>query len=937
VADLLVEHGVAARLAMYAGLDQALEHARARPPRLRARLTLGPVPTAAAAGRQFVGEVCGRWGLQVLADPAALLASELVALAVVHARAALELRVELLGSRLHVAVKDPDPDLLGLLVAKEETDPRLALLVVDQVATAWGVRQDAAGGKTAWCTLDLPPPQADTIGRSRESRAGTRTAAKAVGMDAADHHPPDTMTTPGSVLVWTKLWPPAPPAGLIPRVGLVSLLQAGLEAKLCLVDAPAGFGKTTLLTQWRAAAGGGRVAWVSLDEGDNDPTRFWNYVVEAFRTVEPSVGTTALMTLQRRSVDIHRVVLPSLLNDLGEIGSPLVLALDDYHLLTNASCHQTLGFFLDHLPAGIHVLLSTRADPPLSLASMRARAELAEIRVAELQFTNQETAALLNGSMGLQLATEAVERLTERTEGWAAGLVLAGLSLQGREDPNGFIASFHGDNRHVADYLATEVLERQAEPIREFLLRTSVLERLSGPLCDAVLETEGSAQVLGELERSNLFLVPLDDQREWYRYQQLFGELLRLELGHRDAALILALHRRAAAWHRGAGNVEEAIHHATAAGEFTEAASLIAQHWLAYVRSGRLATVARWLELLPAEAITADPPIAFVAAWIGGFRGASKQETEGWLAAAEDAGWEGALPDGVNSLPFGAAMARAVLLFDDAGRSVRAARRALELAGPEPSPNFWTAQAALGQALYLSGQPVRARPLEELARRASPSEQPHVVAAALAVLSLLAGDEDDDRTAAALARRAAAVSEAQGLSTEPLCAIVYLALARALTRHGQLAEAEEQLERALALNGIDSMLVHRAHALLLLADVRQGRGDLPGARALTEQARELIDRFADPGSLPALLEHARRTLGSAPRRRAEIVAPLTDRELAVLRLLATRLSSREIGRQLYVSVNTVRTHAQAVYRKLEVASRAEAVDKARQLGLIPQA
>jgi LuxR family maltose regulon positive regulatory protein len=931
-ADTLLRHGVAPRLAMYPSLDQALANARARPPRLRARLALGPVPTAAAAGRRFVGEVCGHWGLQVLTEPAALLASELVTNAVVHARTALELSVELRGSRLQVAVHDHDPNLLGLLAAKDGTGRGLGLLIVDQVAKAWGVRQDGARGKTVWCALDLPAPHEDAVGGSRQRQARTRTTAKAVG---ADPRPPDTTTAPGSVLLRTKLCPPAPRAGLVARAGLVSQLGAGLAGKLCLVDAPAGFGKTTLLTQWRAAAGDGRVAWVSLDEGDNDPTRFWMYVVEALRTVEPGVGATALEALHRRGVDLHRLVLASLLNDLGDVGSPLVLVLDDYHLVTNASCHQTLGFFVDHLPAGIHVLLSTRADPPLPLARMRARGDLAEIRVAELQFTSEEAAALLNGSMGLQLATEAVERLTERTEGWAAGLVLAGLSLRGQEDPNGFIASFHGDNRHVADYLATEVLERQPEPIREFLLRTSVLERLSGRLCDAVLETDGSAEVLGELERSNLFLVPLDDQREWYRYQQLFGELLRLELGHRDAALIPALHQRAAAWHRGAGDVEEAIHHATAAGEFTEAAALIAQHCLAYVRSGRLATVARWLKTLPAEAITADPPVALVAAWIGGLSGASKQETEDLLAAAEDASWEGALPDGVSSLAFGAAMARAVLLFDDAGGSVRMARRALELAGPEPSPDSWMAQAALGHALYLSGQPVEARPLEELARRVSPSEQPSAVVAALAVLSLLAGDEDDDRTAAALARRAAAVSEGQGLSAEPLCGIVHLALARALTRHGELAEAQEQLERALELLGIDSMLVHRAHALLLLAAVRQGRGDLPGARALVEQAGELADRLADPGSLPALLELANRNLDSGSRRRVEEATPLSEREHAVLRLLPTGLSNREISRELYVSVNTVRSHVQAIYRKLEVTSRAEAVAHARHLRLLP--
>jgi anti-anti-sigma factor len=498
VAEVLVQLGVARSLAMYPNLDEALANARTRPQRLRARLTLGPVLTAAAAGRQFVAEVCGHWGLQVLAEPAALVANELVTNAVVHANTALELRVELYGARLQVAVHDQDPDLVGLLAAKDGTDRGLGLEIVDQVAKAWGVRQDGAGGKTVWCTLDLPASRADAVGRSREPPAKTGTAATAVGMDAADHGPPDTMTRTGSVLVGTKLAPPALRAGLIPRASLVSLLEAGLEAKLCLVDAPAGYGKTTLLTQWCAAAGGGRVAWVSLDGGDNDPTRFWEYVVEALRTVEPGVGATALEALRRRGVDIPRLVLPSLLNDLGKVGSRLVLVLDDYHHLTDASCHRTLGLFLDHLPAGVHVVLSTRADPPLSLARMRTRGELAELRVAELQFTSQEAAALLNGSMGLQLAAEEVARLSERTEGWAAGLVLAGLSLQGREDPNGFIAAFQGDDRHVADYLTAEVLDRQPEQSRTFLLRTSILERLSGPLCDAVLETDGSAEVLAK-------------------------------------------------------------------------------------------------------------------------------------------------------------------------------------------------------------------------------------------------------------------------------------------------------------------------------------------------------------------------------------------------------------------------------------------------------
>jgi anti-anti-sigma factor len=320
VAEVLVQLGVARFLPMYPSLDQALANARTRPQRLRARPTLGPVLTAAAAGRQFVVEVCGHWGLQVLAEPASLVAGELVTNAVVHANTALELRLELRGARLQVAVHDQDPDLAGLLAAKDGTDRGLGLEIVDQVAKAWGVRQEGTGGKTVWCTLDLPAPQAGPVGRRREPPAKNGTAATAVAVDAAKDRRPDTMTTPGSVLVATKLALPALRAGLIPRANLVSLLEAGLEAKLCLVDAPAGSGKTTLLTQWCAAAGGGRVAWVSLDEGDNDPTRFWEYVVEAFRTVEPGVGATALEALHHRGVDIPRVVLSSLLNDLGEVG-----------------------------------------------------------------------------------------------------------------------------------------------------------------------------------------------------------------------------------------------------------------------------------------------------------------------------------------------------------------------------------------------------------------------------------------------------------------------------------------------------------------------------------------------------------------------------------------------------------------------------------------
>jgi anti-anti-sigma regulatory factor/anti-sigma regulatory factor (Ser/Thr protein kinase) len=566
VADTLLQQGEAGPPAMYSSLEEALRKAHARPPRLHEWLPLGPVPTAARAARALVREVCSRWGLQELAEPAALVANELVTNAVVHARTGLELRVELRGPRLSVAVRDQDPNLRWVLAAKEGTGRGLGLLIVDRVASGWGVRQEGAGGKTVWCTLKLPPQHTARDDGGRQLPARTHSAYRGVATGGVDRSVADAIRVPGPDPVGSKFEPTALRAGLIPRARLQSLLQTGVQAKLCLLAAPAGSGKTTLLTQWRAASGGGRVAWVSLGEGDNAPRRFWSAVIGALQTVQPSMGAGALAALRARKLDLDRVVLPLLLDWLGAVDRPLVLVVDDYHLVTDATCHRTLGWFLEHLPAGVHLVLSTRVDPRLPLAGLRARGEMAELRAADLQFTVEEASALLNGVLGLGLAAKDVGRLVTRTEGWAAGVVLAGLALRGRPDPSGFVASFHGDDRHTAHELVAEVLAHQPQKVREFLSRTSILERLCGPLCDALLETEGSARLLVELERSNLFLVPLDDQRQWYRYQQLFAQLLRLELIYREAALVPVLHRRAVAWHRQAGNFDEASYHATAVG-----------------------------------------------------------------------------------------------------------------------------------------------------------------------------------------------------------------------------------------------------------------------------------------------------------------------------------------------------------------------------------
>ena len=743
----------------------------------------------------------------------------------------------------------------------------------------------------------------------------------------------------GPVLLRSKLRPPPVRAGLVPRARLDATLEAGTRGRLCLVDAPAGSGKTTLLAQWCLADQASRsVAWVSLDESDDDPVRFWVYVIEAFRVVEPGIGEGPLALLQGSgSADVlTQVVLPQLLNELATSGVELSLLLDDYHLISSSTCHDTLGFFVDHLPANVHVVLSTRVDPPLQLARLRASGELTELRIADLGFTDAEAASLLQDAMELDLTPKEVQRLWERTEGWAAGLVLAGLSLRGRADPEPFIASFEAGHRHVVDYLGSEVLARQPEPLRAFMLRTSILQRLSASLCDAVLETDSSGELLAELEQANLFLIPLDDHRHWYRYHHLFGQLLGLELAEQEPELVPVLHRRAASWFRDAGEVEAAIHHFAAAGEFAEAGALIARHWLSFARRGRVATVQRWLDRLPDEFITANPPIALLAAWVGGLGNVPMVEIERWLEAAE-ASDQRELPSELYSVPFMAALVRAVNTFDDVGRSLQAARRAVEDAGPRASGSYWMGATALGRCLYLSGQAAEARAvLEDVAGHAPASDrQPFVVVNAFALLSLLMGEDGDDGRAMALARQAMDVAEAQGIPYDPMTGVAYIALARATAARGGLAEAEQLLDQALGVLRNDSFRVQYAQALAELAGVRHSRGDGDGARTAAEEARRLVATFADPGMLGALLDRTERALGRPGRREpSAAAAALTERELVVLRLLATELSQPEIASELYVSVNTVRTHIQGIYRKLGAASRREAITIAREQQLL---
>jgi LuxR family maltose regulon positive regulatory protein len=480
-----------------------------------------------------------------------------------------------------------------------------------------------------------------------------------------------------------------------------------------LVSAPAGFGKTTLLTEWLAAArtDGTRVAWLSLDQRDDDPTTFWTYLVEALRTAVPEVGAEALALLQSPQPSTD-AVLATLLNELQTVQDDLVLVLDDYHVIEAADVHDGVTFLLDHLPPQFHLVIATRADPPLPLSRLRARGELVEVRAADLRFATEEAAAYLGDVMGLTLTDDDVAALEGRTEGWIAALQLAALSMQGRGDVSGFIAGFAGDDRFVVDYLVEEVLQRQSESVRSFLLRTSVLSRLTGPLCDAVTGQDGGRAMLEALERGNLFVVPLDDRRRWYRYHHLFGDVLRARLLDEDPGLVPALNLRASEWCERNGDRSAAIDHALAGEHFERAAALVERALPELGRARQEATLRRWFEALPEDLFAARPVLAvgYVGALMstGEVRGVEPRlrDAERWLDAS--AGPEEPVvvdADAFRRLPTEITMYRAALALvaGDVADTLTHAQRALDLAGPDDHLGRGAAASLIGLAHWRTG------------------------------------------------------------------------------------------------------------------------------------------------------------------------------------------------------------------------------------------
>jgi LuxR family maltose regulon positive regulatory protein len=668
-----------------------------------------------------------------------------------------------------------------------------------------------------------------------------------------------------------------PPRGLVPRPRLSQRLDRGTTSKLMLISAPAGFGKTTLLTEWLAARPAGPAderlaAWLSLDRADNDPASFWTYVIAALQTVAPGVGESALTLLRAPQPPPIETVLTVLLNDLGAITGDIVLVLDDYHVIDARDVQDAMAFLLDHLPPRLHVVIASRTDPALPLARLRARGELVETRAAELRFTPDEAAAYLNEMMGLELTARDVAALEGRTEGWIAALQLAALSMQGRDDVAGFIAGFTGDDRYVVDYLAEEVLQRQSDRVQTFLLQTSILSRLSGPLCDAVTGQGGGKAMLGALDRGNLFLVPLDDRRRWYRYHHLFADVLQARLLDEQPDQVPDLHRRASAWYQQNGEPAVAIGHALAAGDFERGADLIELAIPAMSRTRQEATVRGWLEAIPGEVVRVRPvlSVGFAGALlsVGELEGVESRlrDAERWLdvttgidarSVARSAEMVVADEEEYRRLPAMIELYRAALALarGDVPGTVRHARRALGVALAEDHLCRAGASGMLGLAFWASGDleaghSAYAECMTGL-RRAGHIADTFGCAIALADIRLVQGRLGEAmRTYEQTLQR---VPE-QGGPVLRGTADMYVGMSGVHRERNDLHAATQQLLRSQELGEHTGLPQNRYRWRVAMARIRQAEGDLDGALDLLNEAERVYlgDFFPNVRPVPAL-------------------------------------------------------------------------------------
>jgi len=717
-------------------------------------------------------------------------------------------------------------------------------------------------------------------------------------------------------LLLTKMDKPQLQTNAVFRPNLVEQLHWKRGIRLTVLVAPAGSGKTSLLSAWSEDEQEA-VAWLSIDSTDGDAATLWSHAIQALRRVCPAIDDT-FSPKAIGPLGMEEIVLPRLINALADHGGPVNLVFEDFHRLPEGQARDSVAWLIDHSPANFHLILSSRTEPTIPIANLRARGALRELRTEQLWFNLDEADNLLNSQLGLGISQEDVETLFERTGGWPAGLYLAALSLERSEDRHKFVTGFDAADRQLSDLFAEEVLQAADPPARRLMLHTSILGELNGPVCDAVLEEQGSSKILLDLADTNLFMVEFE--QGCFRFHQLLSQFLLLELQATEPEIIPTLHQRAAEWHAASGDLWLAIHHTLEAGDFPNAADLVCAAWPENLNIGRFATTLGWVSRFPREFLEADARLLLVEAWTHSFAGRLE---EGRIRLAAIDGLEphatDPLPDGFASIAASRTMLSAVLPDGDVGNQLDHALLAAELELPG-SPWRPVACWAAGWGFYNSDQmEVADRWFEESIALAPEQEQWMAASSSLAYRSMIAGIQkrvDDQRL---LAEQAVAMAREFGVESALGEANLALAISRATS--GDLDEARTQMDLAVTCARRFGAPIDLSMVLLGEVSLLRQVGEPDRANAVLDEIEEIIGGCADPRLVATQLSDLAATRPDV----GKLPVELTAREQEILRFLTGSLSEREIARELFLSHNTVHSHVKSIYRKLEVSSRAEAV------------
>jgi LuxR family transcriptional regulator, maltose regulon positive regulatory protein len=738
---------------------------------------------------------------------------------------------------------------------------------------------------------------------------------------------------PGPDLVVSKMRRPPLRPGTVRRSLLIDRLARDDVRPIVSVVAPSGYGKTTLLSQW-AEHDDRSFAWVSVDEADNDPKVLLTYVAEALDAVEP-IDERVFDALASPASSVPGSVVPRLGSAFASMPSPVVLVLDDVHVLHDRECRAALSVLADHVPGGSRLVLAGRAPPPLRVARLRAEGRILEIGARDLSLTAPEASALLRGA-GLNLGDEEVAALYQRTEGWPAGLYLAALYLREGGPLASAVVSFGGDDRLVSEYVESEFLARISRRQRAFLTRTAVLERMCGPLCDAVLDLDGSADVLADLQRSNLLLVPLDRHQEWYRYHHLFHDMLLAELRRREPGLMPVLYRRAAQWYEHHGAPGEALGYWMKAGDVAATARLAATLTLPTYQLGRAATTERWFRWLEDHgAMESHPAVAAQAAMIPAMIG-EPADAERRAAVAERGATAASRSAASSSIEPSLALLRALLCRD----GVDQMRADAELAAKTmPNGSFWRAASLLflGVAQLMAGDPDQADAVfDDQVAEARTAGGTIGACVALSERSLLAVADGAWDLGERYLSEARAVARESNVEDYPAVTIMHAAAARMALHHADRPAARAELTRAQRLRpALTYAVPHLAvQARTELIQAHLALADLAGARTLMREVDQILVRRPRLGIFARQAKDLRAKLSLARGSSTLGASALTAAELRLLPLLATHLSFPEIATEMFLSRNTVKSHANSIYRKLGTSSRSQAVSRLRDLGLL---